>query len=80
MSLYPETLKKAQAELDAVLGRNRLPDQSDRASLPYINAIIKECYRWLNVAPLGLPHQTTKDDEYDGYLIPAGATVIPNQW
>ena len=45
MLLYPEVQMKAQKELDAVVGRDRLPEFSDRPSLPYINAILKEIIR-----------------------------------
>ena len=55
MALYPEVQKKAQAEIDTVVGPNRLPDFHDRPSLPYINAVIKELSRWNLVGPLGLP-------------------------
>ena len=55
MALYPEVQKKAQAEIDAVVGPNRLPDFHDRPSLPYINAIVKESSRWNLVGPLGRP-------------------------
>ena len=55
MTLYPEVQKKAQAEIDTVVGENRLPDFHDRPSLPYINAILKESSRWNLVAPLGRP-------------------------
>ena len=53
MALHPEVQKKAQAEIDTVVGPNRLPDFHDRPSLPYINAIVKETSRWNLVAPLG---------------------------
>ena len=53
MALYPEVQKKAQAEIDDVVGPNRLPDFNDRPSLPYINAVVKESSRWNLVAPLG---------------------------
>ena len=53
MVLYPEVQKKAQAEIDAIVGKNRLPDFHDRPSLPYINAVIKESSRWNLVVPLG---------------------------
>ena len=53
MALYPEVQKKAQAEIDAVIGPNRLPDFHDRPSLPYINAVVKESSRWNLVTPLG---------------------------
>ena len=55
MALYPEVQKKAQAEIDTVIGPNRLPDFYDRPSLPYINAVVKELLRWNLVGPLGLP-------------------------
>ena len=53
MALYPEVQKKAHAEIDAVVGPNRLPDFEDRPSLPYVNAIVKESSRWNLVLPLG---------------------------
>ena len=55
MALYPEVQKKAQAEIDAVVGPNRLPEFRDRPSLPYINAVVKESFRWNIVAPVGRP-------------------------
>ena len=55
MALCPEVQKKAQAEIDAVVGPNRLPDFHDRPSLPYVNAILKETSRWNLVTPLGRP-------------------------
>ena len=53
MALYPEVQKKAQAEIDSVIGPNRLPNFEDRPSLPYINAVVKESMRWHVPAPLG---------------------------
>ena len=55
MALCPEVQKKAQAEIDAVVGPNRLPDFHDRPSLPYVNAVLKESSRWNLVVPLGRP-------------------------
>ncbi|KAI4525480.1 cytochrome P450 [Schizophyllum commune Loenen D] len=77
---YPEVQAKAQAELDAVIGRERLPTPADRDSLPYIGAICKELDRWILVAPLAFPHCTTADDVYADYLIPKGSMVFPNVW
>ena len=53
MTMYPEAQKKAQAELDDVVGADRLPTFEDRDSLPYINAMVKETLRWGVVTPLG---------------------------
>ena len=55
MALYPDVQKKAQAEIDTVVGPNRLPDFHDRLSLPYINAVVKESSRWNLVLPFGRP-------------------------
>ncbi|KAI0669936.1 cytochrome P450 [Trametes maxima] len=80
MALYPDVQRKAQAELDAVVGPYRLPEFSDQKSLPYIHAIVKECLRWQNVFTLGLPHRLMEDDEYNGYYIPKGSIVLGNIW
>lgn len=56
MAMFPEAQAKAQAEIDAVVGNDRLPDFGDYASLPYILATIKELLRWQQVLPLGLLH------------------------
>lgn len=56
MTLYPHVQIKGQAEIDAVVGKKRLPSFSDRASLPYVNAIVKEILRWNPAVPLGMPH------------------------
>lgn len=72
--------RKAQEELDAVVGQDRLPCVTDRPNLPYIHAIVKELGRWYNAAPLGVPHVSRDDDEYSGYFIPKGTVVIPNVW
>jgi len=80
MSLHPDIQKKAQAEIDQVVGRHRLPNLDDRSSLPYVNAVIKEILRYAPVAPLGLRHRVIEDDVYEGYLIPKGTIVIANIW
>ena len=53
MTLYPEVQKKAKAEIDAVIGNDRLPSFSDRGNLPYVEALVQEVFRWNPVAPLG---------------------------
>jgi len=50
---YPEVHRRAQRELDSVLGRDRLPTFEDRPRLPYIDALCKEVLRWRMVVPLG---------------------------
>ena len=80
MSLNRDIQRKAQAELDSVVGADRLPTHDDRPALPYINAIVKEALRWQNVLPLGVHHLTTEDMVYNGYFIPEGTLLFPNTW
>ncbi|KAF5366998.1 hypothetical protein D9758_003981 [Tetrapyrgos nigripes] len=80
MIIHPEVQEKARNEIDRVIGTGRLPDFSDRGSLPYIDAIVKETIRWSPVAPLGLPHMVTKDDEFRGFHIKSGTMVMGNSW
>ncbi|KAI0042144.1 cytochrome P450 [Auriscalpium vulgare] len=80
LALYPDVQTRAQAEIDAVIGRERLPSFSDRASLPYIEAMCKEILRWRVAVPIGVPHATSEDDIFEGYFIPKGTLVIANAW
>jgi len=78
MTLFPNKQTIAQDELDRVVGHSRLPTMEDRASLPYVDAIIKETLRWNVLLPTSIPRRTEKDDIYKGYFIPAGTIVLPN--
>ena len=80
MALHPYVVKKAQEELDEVVGNERLPELSDRENLPYISALIKELLRWTCPVPLGIPKRVMEDNTYNGYLIPADATIFENIW
>lgn len=77
MALFPEIQARAQAELDRVIGPDRLPTPADIENLPYIRAVVLETFRWMPVAPFGVPHATTNDDTYKGYHIPKGASIVP---
>ncbi|TFK41796.1 cytochrome P450 [Crucibulum laeve] len=77
---YPAVQRKAQAELDSVIGHSRLPGFGDRSHTPYIMAIVKEVLRWQTVSPQAIPHRLMEDDTYDGYSFPAGTVFIANGW
>lgn len=67
----PSVQSAAQAEIERVVGTERLPTYADRASLPYVEAVYKEVLRWQPVAPIGVPHKYASkvDDEYEGTLV-----------
>jgi len=80
MMVFPDVQKKAQEEIDRVIGSDRLPLIADRDKLPYIEALLKETHRWHQVLPMCVPHASTEEDECRGYRIPKGAVLIANNW
>jgi cytochrome P450 len=80
IAMFPDVQKKAQEELDRVIGSGRLPFSADKVQLPYIDAVVKETHRWHTIAPMALPHCSTKEDSIRGYRIPKGAMILPNNW
>jgi len=80
MVLYPEVMRKAQEELDRVVGQDRLPGFSDKPTLPYICAVVQEVLRWAPVTPLAVGHSLTSDDVYEGKFLPSGSLVLGNAW
>ncbi|KAH8994583.1 cytochrome P450 [Lactarius akahatsu] len=80
LTLYPEVQRRAQAQIDSVVSRDRLPTFEDRSRLPYIEAICKELLRWQMVGPMGVPHASTEDSIYRGFFIPKGSMMIINSW
>ncbi|KAG6908995.1 hypothetical protein DXG01_002484 [Tephrocybe rancida] len=84
MILFPETMQKAQAEIDRVLGTDghTLPTFTDLEKLPYCVALTKEVFRWMPAAPGGFPHYSDDEDTYKGYTvaIKANTMVIPCIW
>jgi len=76
----PDAQRRGQSEIDRVVGTDRLPSFEDKENLPYVHAIYEETLRYASNAPLGFPHLTTADDDYKGFHIPAGTTVMANQW
>ena len=54
MVLYPKAQKRAQEEIDRVVGNSRLPDFGDRESLVYVEAFFREVLRWHPPVPLGV--------------------------
>jgi cytochrome P450 len=65
MLAFPEVQRKAQAEIDAVIGISRIPDWSDYRKLPYVAQVLKETMRWRPTAPLGVPHVLSQGELAD---------------
>jgi cytochrome P450 len=77
---YPEVQRRAQEELDRVVGRDRLPDIEDERNLPFCRAVIKEVERCHNPFWLGTPHVASEDFTYNGHFIPKDTVLVLNTW
>lgn len=81
MLLFPEVQKKAQDEIDRVVGNSRLPTMDDEPHLQYLRGCVEESLRWMPTTILGsVPHAVTRDDSYMGYKIPKGAAYGAFTW
>ncbi|KXN85605.1 Fumitremorgin C synthase, partial [Leucoagaricus sp. SymC.cos] len=78
---FPEVLRKAQEEIDRVVGSDRMPEFHDKDQLPYVLALINETLRWRPIPILGgTAHASTADDEFHGKFIPKGSTIYANMY
>ncbi|XP_010047103.2 isoflavone 3'-hydroxylase-like [Eucalyptus grandis] len=77
---HPNVMKKAQAELDDVIGRDRLANEADIHKLPYLQNIINEALRLFPPAPLLVPHESTEDCMIGGFNVPRGTMILVNAW
>lgn len=78
MTKWPEIQKKAQEQIDAVVGEDRSPTFEDYDKLPYVIACVKDTMRWRPVAPMGFPHALAEEDWFEGMLLPKGSQVFIN--
>ncbi|XP_030537999.2 cytochrome P450 81Q32-like [Rhodamnia argentea] len=75
---HPEILKKAQAEIDEVVGHDRLVGESDLPKLPYLHCIMNETMRMYPVGPLLVPHESAEECRVGGYRVPRGTMLLIN--
>ncbi|XP_012279451.1 probable cytochrome P450 303a1 [Orussus abietinus] len=76
--LYPNVQRKAQEEIDLVVGRDRFPALTDRPRLPYIDAIVLESVRMFMGRTFSIPHRAVRDTQIMGYRIPKDTMIIAN--
>jgi cytochrome P450 len=76
----PLILRKAQNEIDKVVGHDRLIDESDVAKLTYLHCVIKETMRMYPIGPLLVPHRSSEECVVGGFQIPSGTMLLVNMW
>ncbi|KAL3745259.1 hypothetical protein ACJRO7_014380 [Eucalyptus globulus] len=72
----PELLNKAKEEIDRVVGKERLVQESDIPQLNYIKACGREAFRLHPIAPFNVPHVALSDAVVAGYHIPKGSHIL----
>ncbi|XP_058678879.1 cytochrome P450 2G1-like [Ammospiza caudacuta] len=74
---HPHIEEKVFEEISRVIGPGRAPALSDRARMPFTDAVIHEIQRCSDLIPMNVPHRVTRDTQFRGYQIPKGTDVFP---
>ncbi|XP_065874586.1 cytochrome P450 81Q32-like [Euphorbia lathyris] len=77
---HPHVMHKAYAEIEAIVGTNRLLDEADLPHLSYLQNIITETFRLFPPVPLLLPHKSSADCTVSGFHVPRGTMLLVNTW
>jgi len=78
MFLFPHIAEKVHKEIEEVTSGQRMPQVTDRPNLPFTEAVWKEAWRWHPFFPVGAPHVNSQDEIVNGFLIPKGTLIGPN--
>lgn len=76
----PQTLKEVQQELESVVGKHSIVEESHINNLPYLRTVMKEVLRLHPALPLLVPHCPSATCTVSGYTIPKGSRVFVNVW
>ncbi|KAG8482628.1 hypothetical protein CXB51_024283 [Gossypium anomalum] len=77
---HPRVMVALQHELETVVGRNRLVEESDLSKLTYLDMVVKEGLRLHPVAPFLVPHESIEDIVINGYFIRKKSRILVNIW
>jgi cytochrome P450 len=78
LAKYPEIQRRAQQEIENVVGKDKTVELSDRTNLPYIQALVYDLMRFADIHPIGVLHSPTEDAVVDGHDIPEGSFMFFN--
>ncbi|XVF09637.1 hypothetical protein REPUB_Repub07fG0111200 [Reevesia pubescens] len=77
---HPRVMFVLQQELETIVGRNRMVEESDLPKLTYLDMVVKETLRLHPVVALLVPHESMEDITINGYFIPKKSRIIVNTW
>ncbi|CAH8353524.1 unnamed protein product [Eruca vesicaria subsp. sativa] len=73
---HREILEQAVEEIDRVVGKDRLVQESDVKNLNYVKACIRETLRLHPTNPFLVPHMARQDTTLAGYFVPKGSHIL----
>nr|AAK52985.1 AT4g22710/T12H17_100 [Arabidopsis thaliana]AAN18097.1 At4g22710/T12H17_100 [Arabidopsis thaliana] len=76
----PEVLNKIRLELDQVVGKDNIVEESHLPKLPYLQAVMKETLRLHPTLPLLVPHRNSETSVVAGYTVPKDSKIFINVW
>ncbi|VVB00646.1 unnamed protein product [Arabis nemorensis] len=76
---HPEILKKLRDEIESVVGKTRMIQETDLSNLPYLQAVVKEGLRLHPHSPI-LTRNATEGRKIGGFNIPQNTTIIINTY
>jgi cytochrome P450 len=77
---HPEAMRKARADIDAIVGTGRLVEESDISNLPYLQCVVKETLRLRPVGPVIPAHEAMEDCTVGGFRVRRGTMILVNAW
>ena len=80
VTYFPEVQKEIHSEIDRLLGKEKLPTESDRFKLAYTEAFLNETMRFHCAGPILIPRSTTCNLMFRGYSIPENTFIMVNMW
>ncbi|KAL0352040.1 UNVERIFIED_CONTAM: Labd-13Z-ene-9,15,16-triol synthase, chloroplastic [Sesamum calycinum] len=76
----PQVMSKLKTEVRTVVGANNQVEESDISKLPYLQAVIKEAFRYHPPGPFLMRRKDGDDLEIKNYFIPKYAVILINIW
>ncbi|XP_077215688.1 flavonoid 3'-monooxygenase CYP75B3-like [Tasmannia lanceolata] len=77
---YPHIIRKVQDELEQVVGKNNVVEESHLPDLHYLDAVLKETHRLHPAIPFLVPRSPSETCVVGGYTVPKGSKIFINAW
>ncbi|GLT45177.1 hypothetical protein SLA2020_190290 [Shorea laevis] len=80
MLRHPEKMRRVREEIEEVVGKHNIVEESHLPKLLYLDAVLKESLRLHPPIPLMVPRSPDRTCTVAGYTIPQGSKILFNIW